>query len=90
MIRQATDVAYRELASDGGAVLLRLDNGQYHGINQIGRVIWGLIGNGVALDDLVTRLDAEVEGAPESLRDEVERFVQDLSERGLLVVEDQE
>lgn len=87
-IRVAEDVAYRELAGEGGAVLLRLDTGQYHGIDLVGRLVWELIGEGTTLDDLVRLLRAEVVEAPDSLESEIEHFVRDLAARGLLVLTD--
>lgn len=87
-IRVAEDVAYRELAGEGGAVLLRLDTGQYHGIDTAGRLVWELIGEGTTLDDLVRLLRAEVVEAPDSLESEIEQFVRDLAARGLLVLTD--
>jgi hypothetical protein len=87
-IRRAEDVAYRELGSGGGAVLLRLDTGQYHGLNQIGNLVWGLIGEGTTLSELVERVRSEVVGAPDTLGTEIEHFVHDLAARNLLVLGD--
>lgn len=87
-VRHASSVAYRDLSGDGGAVLLRLDTGQYHGLDSVGRLVWELIGEGTRLDDLLTRLRAEVEDAPDNIESEIEQFVLELVDRGLVEVED--
>jgi hypothetical protein len=84
------NVVFRELESEGGGVLLRLDDGAYHGLNQMGCVIWSMVGGGVQIDELVSELQSTVEDAPGSMRTEVEAFVTALVDRGLLVVQDHE
>jgi hypothetical protein len=85
-ITHAEGVAYRPLAGEGGAVLLRLDNGQYHGLDAVGRMVWDLIGDGTTLDHLIDRLGTEVTGTPENLAAEIEEFVGSLADRGLVSV----
>lgn len=89
LIRRSEQVAFRELAGEAGAVLLRLDNGQYHGIDPIGALIWELIGDGITMENLVKSLRIEVEAAPATLADEIEEFVGELVERGLLSLDPQ-
>ena len=88
-VQRASDVVFRELESDGGGVLLRLDTGAYHGLNEIGCLIWSMVGDGASVDELVAGLKQEVEGAPTELRRDVEAFVSALVDRGLLVATDQ-
>lgn len=90
MIRRADDVVFRELAAEGGGVLLRLDDGQYHGLNAMGCVIWELVGEGIAMDQLINEVRSAVDPAPDQLAAEVEAFVAALVERRLLIDESQE
>jgi hypothetical protein len=87
-VRHADSVAYRDLSGEGGAVLLRLDTGQYHGIDPVGRLVWELIGDGTTLDDLLHRLRSEVEDTPDTMDSEIEQFLLELVERGLVEIED--
>lgn len=87
-VRHADSVAYRDLSGAGGAVLLRLDTGQYHGIDPVGRLVWELIGDGTTLDDLLHSLRSEVDDAPDTMDSEIEQFLLELVERGLVEIED--
>lgn len=89
-VRQADNVVFRELASEDEGVLLRLDNGQYHGLNRFGCVIWEMVGDGTSLDTLIAELGSQLESVPERLESEVEAFVTALVSRGLLTVDNQE
>jgi hypothetical protein len=42
VIRRNPRVVSRELAAEGGAVLLHLESGAYHGLNETGILIWSL------------------------------------------------
>lgn len=89
-IRHADNVVFRELATADEGVLLRLDNGQYHGLNRFGRLIWQMVGDGTTLDALIAELKAQLDSAPERLDSEVEEFVTALAARGLLATDAQE
>ena len=89
-VQHAENVVFRELASEEEGVLLRLDNGQYHGLNRLGCVIWQLVGDGTTLDNLIAELRPQLESVPERLEAEVEAFVSALVARGLLAVDGQE
>jgi hypothetical protein len=84
VIRRNPQVVYRELAGEGGAVLLHLESGAYHGLNETGVLIWSLIDGERTLDELVAELRERLDGAPEDLGAETERFLTDLRERDLL------
>jgi Coenzyme PQQ synthesis protein D (PqqD) len=84
VIRKNPQVVYRELAGQGGGVLLHLESGAYHGLNETGLLIWSLIDGRRTLDELVAELRERVEGSPEDLGAETERFLADLRERDLL------
>jgi hypothetical protein len=83
VLRKNPQVVYRALAGEGG-VLLHLESGAYHGLNEVGTLIWGLLDEERTLDELVTELRERLLDPPEDLRGEVERFLADLRERDLL------
>jgi hypothetical protein len=83
-IRRNPDVVYRSLEDEQGGVLLHMQSGEYHGLNELGSLIWGLIENETRFTDLVDGVRAETEDAPASVDEDVSRFVEDLSARELV------
>jgi hypothetical protein len=76
-------VAYREL-NDGSAVLLHLDTGAYHGLNDVGSLVWGALESQLTLSALILAIRERFEGAPPTLADDVRSFVSDLVDRDLI------
>ncbi len=83
-IRRNPQVVYRELAGEGGGVLLHLDSGAYHGLNETGSLIWDLIDGTRGFHALVAELREQLDDAPDDLDGEIERFLADLRERDLI------
>jgi hypothetical protein len=83
-IRRNPQVVYRELAGEGGGVLLHLESGAYHGLNETGSLIWDLLDGTRGFDALVAELRKQLDDAPDDLDDEIERFLADLRERDLI------
>ena len=83
-ISKNPQVAYRELTGEGGAVLLHLETGAYHGLNPTGILIWDLIDGERALPALVAAVREQFDDSPEDLDAEVERFLSDLRKRDLI------
>ena len=83
-IRRNPDVVFRPLEEEQGGVLLHMQSGAYHGLNELGSLIWGLIENETRFADLVDGVRAETEDAPASVEQDVSRFVEDLSARDLV------
>lgn len=83
-IRRNPDVVYRSLEDEQGGVLLHMQSGEYHGLNELGSLIWGLIENETRFSDLVDGVRAETEDAPASVEEDVSGFVEDLSARHLV------
>jgi hypothetical protein len=50
------NVAFRRLAEGEGGVLLHLESGEYHGINEVGCLIWELVDGERTVDGLVVAL----------------------------------
>jgi hypothetical protein len=83
-IRRNPKVVFRELAGEGGGVLLHLDSGEYHGLNEVGSLIWSLIDGERDFAALLGDLRDGLEDPPDDLADETERFLADLRERDLI------
>jgi hypothetical protein len=84
VIRRNPNVVYRELAGEGGGVLLHLDSGEYHGLNEVGSLIWSLIDGERDFDALVEEVREGLEDPPDDLVAETKRFLADLRERDLI------
>ena len=79
-------VAYRKLTDGAGGVLLNLDTAAYHGVNEIGALIWSVLEDGPTLGAVISRVRDEVPDAPARLGDDVAAFLADLAERRLVSV----
>ena len=77
-------VVFRQLAGEEGGVLLHLDTANYHGVNNVGAAIWELSEDGPSFESLVGRLQLELQDPPAELSTDVEGFVTELADRGLL------
>lgn len=82
-VHRNPQVVYRELAG-GGGVLLHLESGAYHGLNETGSLIWDLIDGERTLPVLVAELHKQLDEAPDDLAAQTERFLADLRERDLI------
>jgi hypothetical protein len=80
-------VVFRRLAGEEGGLLLHLDTANYHGVNGIGAAIWELTEDGPSYGTLLTRLREQLEDPPADLPADVEAFLTDLAERGLLDIQ---
>jgi hypothetical protein len=78
------DVAFRRLAEGEGGVLLHLESGEYHGINEVGCLIWELLDGERTVNDLAVELRNGVEDPPDDLVKVVTVFLGDLRERDLV------
>jgi Coenzyme PQQ synthesis protein D (PqqD) len=77
-------VAFRRLAEGEGGVLLQLESGEYHGINEVGCLIWELLDGERTVQGLVAAVAEGVEEPPPDLHDQVITFLESLQERGLV------
>jgi coenzyme PQQ synthesis protein D (PqqD) len=82
-VRRSPRATFRRL-DDGSAVILHLDTAQYHGVNEVGAVIWELTEPGPTFEDLLAGARAKLDDAPGDLEADVEEFVYALKERGLV------
>ena len=80
-------VVYRDLSEDEGAVLLHLDTGAYHGVNNVGGAIWKLLEEEDDVEQVVAKLRLQLRGAPPDLAEEVWEFLHALDQRDLVSIE---
>lgn len=83
--RNEKAVAKRLDEGDGG-VILHLDTGAYHGVNEVGLLIWELLESEQTPQELVVAVRDRVDDPPPSLEDDVMSFLIDVSERDLIIV----
>jgi hypothetical protein len=88
VIRRNQRVVFRKLADEAGGVLLHLDTAAYHGLNEVGALVWTLLDGtptfGALLDDLRGRL----EDPPSMFDAEIGGFLEDLGRRDLVLLDD--
>jgi hypothetical protein len=84
-LRQNPDVAYRALSADEGGVLLHLRSGEYHGVNELGLVIWELLDGERTVSEIVEAVRAQTDDAPPHLADDVVGFLDSMRELELVV-----
>jgi hypothetical protein len=84
-LRKNPNATYRTLAAGGGGVLLHLETGEYHGLNEIGCRIWELIDGERTADDITEAIRAEVDDPPATLADDVTGFIDAMRERDLVL-----
>lgn len=78
-------VTYRKLAEGEGGVLLHLESGEYHGIDEIGCLIWAHIDGERTAADVIEAVRAEVADPPPELEDDVLDFLEGMRRRDLVV-----
>ncbi len=86
-VRRSPRAVHRRLSGEEGAVVLHLDSAAYHGLNEVGSLIWELIGEeGATMQTLVTELRVRVNDPPDDLADHVHAFLSALAERNLVLI----
>jgi hypothetical protein len=83
-IRRNPDVVFRSLEEEQGGVLLHLESGEYHGLNDLGSLIWRLIENESSFAQVVAGVRDQTEDAPEGVDQDVSNFLDDLNRRNLV------
>ena len=83
------DAVLIEELPDGDAVLLNLENEQYFGFDAVGASMWGALTTSPTIDDAVQLLLAEFEVDEATLRADIEQFVDELADRGLVDLVDE-
>lgn len=84
VIRCSPDVFYSEVAQE--AVLLNVQTGSYHSLDEIGSKIWRALATPHSVDEICARMAEEYPANPEEVRADTLEFVGQLVERNLLVI----
>jgi hypothetical protein len=83
-VQRDASVAFRRLAKGEGGVLLHLETGQYHGVNEVGCLIWELLDGERTVDEVTSGVHERVEDPPDDLSGLVIAFLESLRERNLV------
>ena len=77
------DVLMQEV--QGEAVLLSVDEGMYYGLNEVGTRAWKYLTETGSTEDAMQGILGEFEVDEETLRADLEAFVEDLLAKGLAI-----
>lgn len=80
--RHAEHVSWRRVESE--AVVLNLDTGVYHSLNETGALIWEKLGAGATVDDVKAAVCREYEVEADDIQKHMETLVQKLLKANLL------
>jgi hypothetical protein len=69
---------------EGQTILLRIDDGGYYAIDEVGAAVWELCDGVRRLDEVISTLTAEFDAPEATIRADVLEFVQDLRRERLL------
>lgn len=73
---------------DGEWVLLNLEDGRYYGLNETGSLIWDELNqNKPDFEGVLDRLEASYAADRRTLEADLEKFLDDLSEEGLVQID---
>ena len=87
LLRRNPRVESRSMGEGEGGVLLHLDTAAYHGLNEVGVLIWSLLEEQKRLDVLLQELRDQLQDVPPGFEDEIRQFLDDLAERDLIITE---
>ena len=73
--------------AQGQTVLLRLEDGGYYALDEVGARIWELCDGHRAVDEIVAIICAEFDASEDTIRADVLEFVGDLRREHLLVLD---
>ena len=68
----------------GEVVLLHKDNGQYFGLNHVGKRIWDMLQNEVCQSEIVATIVSEFDAEQMAIQNDVECLIVELLEAGLV------
>ncbi len=74
---------------DGNTMLLSIEKDEYYAVNPIGSKIWDLIGSPQDISGICEQLYQEYDIEPEMCKNEVLNFVNQMVEKGVILVLEQ-
>jgi hypothetical protein len=81
-VRIATRITFRRVRDE--MALLNLDTGVYFGLDEIGARMWELLAEHGRLRTVAEQLEREYDVAPERVRHDLVRLVEELKAKGLI------
>lgn len=87
IVKRNPRVEFRSLGEGEGGVLLHLDTAAYHGLNEVGCLIWKLLDDQPTFTVLVADLRARLEQLPPTFEAEISEFLDELAQRDLVLLE---
>ena len=85
LVSRSPDVEISEV--DDEAVLLKLSNGEYFGLNPVATAIWKLLVEPLSLDTIATAVSARYEVEPAKAREDAARMLARMREHELIRLE---
>ena len=85
VLRRNPRVEYRSVGEGEGGVLLHLYTAAYHGLNEVGALIWRLLEEPKPFDVLLREMRGELQEVPSRFEDEIRQFLSELAERDLIL-----
>jgi hypothetical protein len=83
-LRAAPDVVVQHLIRDGDAVLLKTSAGTYFGLDPVATVMWTALTETASVPAALRRLSEHFAADIEVIQPDLERLLQDLTDRELL------
>lgn len=71
---------------DGETVMLSIEGGNYHSLNETGDKIWEILENPSTIGKIIDALKAEYDIEPEVVTEETYRFLEQLLERNVIQI----
>ena len=81
-----SDRAIFRTVDDGSGLVLHLDTADYYGLNQVGSLIWDLLGEGTTWESLIGDLKDSFDEPPATLESDAADFLKELHDRQLVVL----
>ena len=75
---------------DGETVMMSIEGGNYHSLNETGSRIWELLESPCTVGRIIETLKDEFDAKPEVITEEVYRFLGQLLERDVIQIDDSE
>ena len=72
---------------DGETVMMSIEGGNYHSLNQTGSRIWELLENPSTVAGIIKALKDEFDTKPEIITEEVYQFLEQLVERDVIQID---
>ena len=84
-VRVPEEVLFREI--DGESVILNLDSGDYHGLDEVGTRIWIVLQDSGTIAEAYAQLLSEYDVDGETLKSDLSELLGELRDSGLITIE---